>query len=96
MRATTRVSLAARHVGLKDSQVWCVNGSFAECIAALAAWIAPQSMATRFDLCIARSEEEARRGLTMKRGASTDIASEGLGLDLASLDKLMSGEGSVE
>jgi len=63
MRATTEVALAVSHIGMKGAPIECWKGTFAHCLIQLAKYMADKSMATRFDLCLARSEEEARGAL---------------------------------
>ena len=92
MKANTIVSLAIKHVGEAGSQVECFTGTFAECVTGLAKYLGPISMATRFDMCLARSPEEARRGLTIgKAREKTTFPDE---FDLGALESLMNqGEG---
>lgn len=77
MRSTTQVFLAANSVGdSKDSHV-VFHGSFTECIMELAKWLGPRSMRKRFDIAIARSEEEAREGIRLRERTQSFAQSEG-------------------
>jgi hypothetical protein len=90
MKASTQIALALRHVGkADDSQIYCWIGSFAECIGKLAEHLATRYMATRFDLCLARSEEEARAGIRMRERSRGGASSEDI-IDLSALTNLMS------
>ena len=91
MRHNTRVSLAVRHVGMKGAGIECWTGTFSECVMRLAEYLGPISMATRFDMVLARSEEEARRGLTLEKRGPQAFPDD---FDLGALEALMNqGEG---
>lgn len=81
MRATTTVALAVRHVGVKGAQVECWSGTLADCIKSLVMYLAPISMATRFDLCLGRNEADARNGLEARNVRKNQVHPDSFGLD---------------
>lgn len=86
MRSDTKVALAISHVGVKNSQIIHWEGTFAHCIMEFAKWAAKVSMATRFDLCMARTIEEARKGVMIGKRKSTVFPAD---FDLDTLAEMM-------
>lgn len=86
MKPTTNVGLAVRHVGKSGSRVEAWEGTFAHVLLRFAAYVGKEYMATRFDLCMARTEIEARRGLTVGGRGTSQVEEE---LSLESLERLM-------
>ena len=66
MRSTTHVFIGVNNVGQADDPAAVFSGTFTESILALSQWLGPRSMASRFDVVIARSEEEARGALRIR------------------------------
>lgn len=91
MRATTIVAMAVNHVGQRDARIESWEGTFAQCLMRLAKYLGPISMATRFDIVLARSEEEARKGLIIKGTKANQLTE---GIDMDQLTRMM--EDSVE
>lgn len=81
MRATTIVSLAVRHVGVKGAKVECWSGTLADCIKSLVMYLAPISMATRFDMCLGRNEADARNGLEARNVRKNQVHPDSFGLE---------------
>ena len=92
MRATTIVSLAVRHVGVKGAKVECWSGTLADCIKSLVMYLAPISMATRFDMCLGRNEADARNGLEARNVRKNQVHPDAFGLD--DLMQMMNAEGA--
>lgn len=92
MRATTQVAMAILHVGVKGAKPESWSGTFAECVIQLGKYLGPLSMATRFDIVLARSEEEARNALTFGRKRQTIFPDE---FDLDALARLMEADDSA-
>jgi hypothetical protein len=67
MRPDTVIHMAVNSVGGSDDPTVVFKGNFGECVIELAKWIGRRSIKKRIEIIIARSEEEARDGLRIKR-----------------------------
>jgi hypothetical protein len=78
MKMTTEVWLGVRNVGDATSLARATKGTVANQLLALARYLSENTMATRFQINIARRESDALRGLTASSqdGASDDLAAE--------------------
>lgn len=88
MRASTEVYLAALHVGIRGESPTCWHGTFSEVLMEFAKWASSRTIAQRFSLAMARTEDEALRGVQRAK-ASNDL---GLEANFANLESLMAGE----
>lgn len=66
MRSTTNVVMGIRNVGVPEDAPAIFKGTFTESILQLSQWLGPRSMGARFDMVIARSEEEVRGALRIR------------------------------
>lgn len=74
MRSTTHVWIGVNNVGMPDDPAAVFSGTFTESILQLSQWLGPRSMASRFDVVIARSEEEARNALRIRGRETTPVS----------------------
>ena len=66
MRSNTEIVMGINNVGDSKDRPEIFNGTFAQSIVHLAKWISERSIASRIDIVLARSEEEARQGLRIR------------------------------
>lgn len=85
MKSNTRIFMALSHVGKSDESIHVWHGTFPEVLMELAKYCGRTYMATRFDMCMARSKEEARKGLMIGK-RKDKVAME---MSLESLEQLM-------
>ena len=78
MRPTTQISMAIRHIGdTADDEIVCATGNIAQILIHMAEYLAERSMATRFDLAIARTEDEAKASLLIRNSSGRKITAAG-------------------
>lgn len=88
MRSTTKIVMAAKHVGDRnDSQPHIWEGTVIDCITNLLEYLGKRSMATRFDLVICRNIQDAQAALIGRQ--SGGIEAEKLDSVLNTLKNLM-------
>lgn len=93
MRATTEINMGVMHIGVKGAKAEIWSGTFAHCVTQLAQYLGKISMATRFDIVIARNEEECRKALGDRARKNVIHPDD---FDLSNLERLMDQESSTE
>lgn len=96
MRATTRVGLAARNMGVATDSPFTHEGTIPEVLMELAKWLATITMKYNVDLVLARTADEALQRLSKRVGDKTQKMQDemkqfedqmrNLGLDFTNLD----------
>ena len=93
MKSSTQIVLGVNNVGDASDAPQFFEGSFTDSILFLAKFLGPRSMASRFDIVLARTVDEAKESLARRRTKSNTTTDSLVEDDdiLASL-KLMMGD----
>ncbi len=75
MKSNTEVVVGIRNVGDKNDQAQFFSGTVADSLTFIVQWLGKRSMASRIELVLARSEEEARNSLRIRERSITRIDS---------------------
>lgn len=86
MKSSTSCVLAIRNVGDANDKGEIHNGSLKEMILQIAQFVGGRDMKRRFQFCIARTEADARAGITIKGDPTNQDSSL-----MEDLDRILSG-----